>query len=372
MFRSSTFLAVLIAIALGVWLYMGDVVIGGQGQPDDAGDPTAIAEPASSEGTDQDPDDDAVAVRVYRSIAQPRQAAVVVRGRTEADDRVHLRAETEGLIIDVAVERGDAVDAGDLVCRIDAAAREATLLQWQAQYEQAEADFAATSELADKGFAAETRVRALRAARDAAKAGVEQARLDLERTEMRAPFAGAVEALPVRRGARLGLGDVCAEIVQVDPMLAVVAVSEQEVGHLADGMTATVRLVTGEEASGPISFISKAADPATRTFRVEVELDNPHQALRSGVTSEVTIPLEPEPAHLLPPSAISLADDGTVGVKLAIDGRAVFTRVEILGDSGDGLWLGGLPETADVIVVGHEYVVDGGRIDETRIDGSSS
>lgn len=367
MFKSSTFLAVLIAMALGVWLYMGNVVIGGQGQPDDADDAAATSEPAPAAAAD-----DAVAVRVFQSVAQPRQAAVVVRGRTEADDRVHLRAETEGLIIEVAVERGDTVDAGDLVCRIDAAAREATLLQWQAQYEQAEADFAAALELADRGFAAETRVRALRAARDAAKAGVEQARIDLQRIEMRAPFAGTIEALPVRRGARLGVGDVCAEIVQVDPMLAVVAVSEQEVGHLATGMPANVRLVTGEEANGPITFISRAADPATRTFRVEVQLDNPDQALRSGVTSEVIIPLEPELAHLLPPSAISLADDGTVGVKLAVEGRAVFTGVQILGDSGDGLWLGGLPETADVIVVGHEYVVDGGRITETRIDPTSS
>ena len=155
-------------------------------------------------------------------------------------------------------------------------------------------------------------------------------------------------------------------------MLAVVAVSEQEVGYLATGMPADVRLVTGEDARGAISFISKAANAATRTFRVEVELANPDQALRSGVTSEVIIPLDPEPAHLLPPSAISLADDGSVGIKLAIDGRAVFTRVQILGDSGDGLWLGGLPETADVIVVGHEYVIDGGRITETRIDGTSS
>ena len=371
MFKSSTFLAVLIAVALGVWLYMGDIVIGGQGQLDTADSADATSEPASSDA-DEALADDAIAVRVFRSIAQPRQAAIVVRGQTEADDRVHVRAETEGLIAEVAVERGDRVEAGDLLCRIDTAAREATLLQWQAQYEQDEADFAAASELADKGFAAATRVRALRAARDAAKAGVEQARLDLERTEMRAPFAGTVEDLPVRRGARLALGDVCAEIVQIDPMLAVVAVSEQEVGHLVTGMPADVRLVTGEDARGAISFISKAANAATRTFRVEVELANPDQALRSGVTSEVIIPLDPEPAHLLPPSAISLADDGSVGIKLAIDGRAVFTRVQILGDSGDGLWLGGLPETADVIVVGHEYVIDGGRITETRIDGTSS
>ncbi len=358
MFKPSTIIAVLLTLAIGAWLYSGEIVIGGQGAQDNGApqDDPETAEPAT-----------AVPVRVARVDARDRYAEVTLRGRSEAEDMVDVRAETTGLVERVAVTRGDAVARGDILCQIEPGAREATLLQWQAQYEQADADYAAAAQLAESGFAAETRVRALRAARDAALAGVHQAELDLQRTKVRAPFDGTVERLPADPGHHLQVGDICAMVVDTDPMLIVTQASEREVGHLAEGLDAKVTLVDGSETNGKISFIARTADEATRTFRVEVTVDNADGAIKSGLTSRITVTLPPVQAHYVPPSALSLADNGEVGVKIVEDGVARFLPVALLADDRDGVWIGGLPDAIDLIVVGGEYVTDGTPVDVSMV-----
>jgi multidrug efflux system membrane fusion protein len=157
--------------ALGVWLSTGSVTIGG------SGDTTpALAEERATQAA---ADGQAIPVQVGRFSAIPRQENLILRGRTEARDRVDVRAEIVGTVQELAVRKGDSVAVGDLLCRIDSRTREATLAQAAAQLEQAAADFEAASTLSQKGFAAKTRVRALRAQRDAAQAAVEAAEWDL-------------------------------------------------------------------------------------------------------------------------------------------------------------------------------------------------
>ncbi len=109
-----------------------------------------------------------------------------------------------------------------------------------------------------------------------------------------------------------------------------------------------------------MTFISRAADPNTRTFRVEVEVPNKDLKIRDGQTAEIVIAAEGKAAHLLPQSVLTLNDDGELGVRVVTkDNEADFVPVGVLRDSVDGIWLSGLPDNADVIVIGQEYVVAG-------------
>ena len=349
--RFSYILAAAILIALGAWLYTGDIVVGGRGDSE-----PAIAEQNAASAPEARP----LRVKVERIVAQTRRDALLLRGRTEAENRVTLRAETEGTIELVAVDKGDMVAAGDLLCRIETRTRKARLAEAEARLVQAQADFEAAEKLADKGFTAQTRVRVLRALRDAARANVEAAEWDLARTEIVAPSAGIVETLDVRKGSLLSVGDICAALVDIDPMLAVAQVSERELGGLSLGMPAQVKPVTGGTFDGTISYIAPAADPATRTFRIEITLDNASGALRDGITSEIAIPLASQMAHKFSPAVLVLGDDGVIGVRsVDSDNRVVFHVVRLLGDGGDGVWVSGLPETVDLIVRGQEYVTEG-------------
>ncbi|MEM8877577.1 MAG: efflux RND transporter periplasmic adaptor subunit [Pseudomonadota bacterium] len=349
--RNSFLLALLIAIGLGVWLSTGSVTVGGSGD-----DTPALAEQkAEANGNGGD----AISVQVQRFVATPRREDLILRGRTEANDRVEVRAETEGTVEQLAVRKGDVVTPGQLLCRIDSRTRRAILAQQKAQLEQATADYEAAASLSKKGFAAETRVRALRAQRDAAQAAVEAAEWDLSRVSVTAPIGGVIEELPVRQGSLLHGGDLCAKIVDPDPMLAVAQVSEQDLSGLTLGMSATVSPVTGGTFSGEIAFIAPASEVATRTFRVDILLANPDGALRDGVTSEIVIPLAERSAHLVPPSVLVLSDAGDVGVhSVNSENRVRFLAVDIIADTRQGVWVSGLPDEVTIITVGQEYVGD--------------
>ena len=352
--RKSYILALALLVAVGAWLYSGSVVIGGRG-----GDIPSIAEQQAADGKTA-----AQRVGVRHLAAQERQAHLLLRGRTEARDRVEVRAETDGVIEDLAVAKGDHVKPGDLLCRLDTRTRKAQLAQAQAQLAQADADFEAAAKLAQNGYAAETRVRTLKAQRDAAAAVVEAVEWDIARTEIRAPIAGSVETLDVREGTLLRAGDICAGLVDVDPMLAVAQASERELAGLNAGAAAIVQPVTGGEYAGNVSFIAPAADSATRTFRVEVTLDNADGGLRDGITSAITIPLKAVRAHKFAPSALVLRDDGLVGVRTVGEGNKVaFHAATIIGDDPDGVWVAGLPDEIDLIVRGQDYVVEGAPVE---------
>ena len=109
-----------------------------------------------------------------------------------------------------------------------------------------------------------------------------------------------------------------------------------------------------------MTFLSRSADPLTRTFRVELQVPNADLSIRDGQTAEILIAAEGADAHLLPASALTLNDDGDLGVRLvAEDSTAQFAPLRVLRDTADGIWVAGLPETANVITVGQEYVTDG-------------
>ena len=121
---------------------------------------------------------------------------------------------------------------------------------------------------------------------------------------------------------------------------------------------------------GTVSFVSRSADPTTRTFRVEIEVENADLSIRDGQTAEIGIQADGESAHLLPQSALTLDDAGQLGVRLVRDARAAFAPVSVLRDAPDGIWIVGLPAEAEVIVVGQEFVTDGVAVDVTYREAS--
>jgi multidrug efflux system membrane fusion protein len=102
------------------------------------------------------------------------------------------------------------------------------------------------------------------------------------------------------------------------------------------------------------------ADEATRTFTVELEVENRDGQLRAGGTAELRVPAEVVLAHRISPSLLTLDDAGNVGVKIVNDqGEVEFVVADIALSSYDGVWLAGLPETATIITVGQGYVAPG-------------
>jgi len=204
-----------------------------------------------------------------------------------------------------------------------------------------------------------------------AQAAVAGAERQLEQLKINAPFSGLLETDAAELGSLLQPGSPCATIIQLDPVKLVAFVAEGDVAKIEVGALAGGRLASGEEVRGRVTFLSRSSEDATRTFRVEITVRNADLAIRGGETADILVAAEGRKAHLLPQSALTLDDNGELGVRTLGEGNVVeFTPVTLIRDAIEGVYLGGLPDSVDVIVVGQEYVVSGVTVAPTFEEAS--
>jgi len=375
---------------------------------------TAAPTPSSEEIEEK-----VVSVIARRSEAQTIDSAVVLRGDTRAARQVELRSETSGQVISEPLRKGTFVESGQVMCQIDIGTREISLADAQARLAEvraripetesripeaearieeaksrlteAQINLNAAEKLAEGGYASESRVaNATAAVRSAeagvrsaeaglnlamsgleniqasiqsAEAGVASARREIEKLEITAPFGGILESDTAEIGSLMQPGSLCGTIIQLDPIVVAGFVPEADVNRINEGVRAGARLIDGTMVQGTVSFLSRSADPKTRTFLVEIEVANTDLRIRDGQTADILIEADGALAHLLPQSALTLSNDGTLGVRIVTpEGTAKFTPVKLLRDTAQGVWLGGLPAVANVILVGQEYVTEGSAV----------
>lgn len=350
--KRSQLIAGLIALAAIGWLLSGQI---------EAQDETAATTEAARPG----PEEAALPqVRVRRQAAEPRTSEIVLRGRTAASRIVQVSAETHGTVAELFVKKGTVVEAGTPILRLSSEDREARLRQARALADQRRLEYEAASKLAEKGYRAETALADARAKLEEANAAVAAMEIDIEHTLIRAPFEGVVDTLPVEIGDFLTTGDPVATVVDLNPILIVGQLSERDVGTVTTGDRGSARLINGSTVSGTVRYISATADEATRTFRLELEVENPDRRIVQGLSSEIRLPVKELPAHLVSPAILTLADDGQLGVKTVNAEDVVeFHPVTIIDHGPEGVWIAGLPPLATVITVGQEFVVAGQRVE---------
>ncbi len=299
-------------------------------------------------------------VRVQVMTNTPHAAELTLRGRTEAELKVLLKSETAGRVSAVPTGKGQPVKAGDVICQLDVGARQAQLDQARARLRQTKLEYDAAIELSRKGHRSETQVAAAKATYEGAEAGARAAEDELRKTGIAAPFDGIVDNRMVQVGDYMTPGTPCAWVVGADPFHVVGAVSESQIRHVQPGTLGSAALITGETVDGKVTFLASAADPATRTFRIEMTVPNPGGTLRDGVTADIRIHSNAVPAMRVSPAILSLDEQNRVGVKTVDAGSVVrFVPVAIIADDKDGMWISGIPDNAQVIIVGQDYVKDG-------------
>lgn len=325
---------------------------------DASGDQEATDEPAGDEADAVQTD--AVSVVALASSAREIDSAVVVRGQTEAMRQVDLRAETSGKVVSVPIEKGALITEGQIICELEIGTREVTLAEARARLAEAQINLNAAEKLSEGGYAAETRVLSARAGMQSAQAAVAAAQSAIDDVKITAPFDGILESSSAELGSLLQPGGLCATVVQLDPIKLVGFVSEADVSRAEVGARAGARLAAGGEVMGSVTFVSRSSDPVTRTFRIEAQVPNPELSIRDGQTAEILIASAGRKAHLLPQSSLTLNDEGKLGVRV-VDAqmRADFVAVDMLRDTLEGVWVSGLPDQANVIIVGQDYVVKG-------------
>lgn len=347
--KSSHRWALLFALIAVVW------IVSGRFLPT----PGAAPEPQRAEAaSEQAP----LTVEVLPVRVTARPARLALPGHTEASAVVNVAARTGGIVEATPRPEGATVKKGDVLCRLDDGARGAQLEAAQAALASARRDYEAALKLFREGHATKARLQQLKARLDEAAARVKQLKLDIAHTRVLAPIDGVLAAQVAKVGDLLSPGKPCARVVALDPLKVVARASEVEIRRIRPGAPATARLVTGHRLSGRITYIAPRGDPATHTFRIEMEASNP-QGARAQVSARMSIVLTPQPAALLPLSAIVLDDAGRLGVHIVNkDDTVAFVPVKVLDETREGAWVGGLEDGTRVIVTGQHYVLAGQKV----------
>ena len=250
-------------------------------------------------------------VATMKSVAIPYQPLIKLKSTTISETRVDVRAKTSGEVVSIGARQGNFVEGDSVLCSL----------------------------------------------------GI----VELNRTEVKAPFSGNLEKI-VKPGNFLERGQVCATIIQLDPITFVAEVPESDINKVKVGQTVNLNLITGERIDGSLSFVSKSASSQTRTFKVEAEVNNINGQIRDGITSEMIIRTSKIMAHRISPSILMLNDKGLLGIKVIENIDIVkFKEVRILEDSEEGIWVMGIPENADLIVQGQGFVEDGQQVLVSKI-----
>ena len=358
--KKSVIIAIIITVGAGAWIFSGQFANSAR----DTGDGEIAVQTASQQPA-------ALAkVRVAKLVATPRVNLLTINGRTEASRSIQIRAETDSRVNEIYINKGDRVETGQLIARLALDDRRAKLAEAEALLRQRNIEHSAAEQLQVKGFRSQTSLAAALAQLDGARAVVERMRIDIARTEIRAPFSGIIGNQHAEVGDYLQSGDIAATIIDLDPIVVVGYATEREVGQLQIGILGKSQIVGVAPVEGVVSYVAHVADAGTRTYRFELEVDNPDNSIRDGLTSVISVATQSDKGHLVSPSVLTLADSGAIGIKIVnAEQQVEFLPVEILADTPEGVWLGGLPEAITLITVGQDFVVPGQPVEAVEAAG---
>lgn len=239
------------------------------------------------------------------SNAEMFQPLIRLKATTQSEARVNVRAKTSGEVVKIGAKQGQFVEKDFILCSL----------------------------------------------------GI----VELNRTEVKAPFSGYLEQI-VKPGNFLERGQVCATIIQLNPITFIAEVPEFNINKVEPGQNVILSLITGEIVEGNLTFVSKSASDSTRTFKVESQVTNINGTIRDGITAEMTIKTKKLLAHQISPSILMLNDDGKLGIRSVKNSIVEFHEVEILEDSETGIWITGIPGSIELIVQGQGFVENGQKV----------
>jgi len=341
--------------------------------------------------------------------------SIILQGQTTHNKKINVKSQTTGNIIEINFIRGDKVSKDDDLIKISMENRLELLNSSKKDLERLkkelelneknkknllsqnkeliklyEIEYASAKQLIDKGLSSKSKLSLASFNLANAKADQEDIKikyesqlsniesqianvksqlknieLDIGNTSISAPFDGVISDKMIEVSEFITPGNILFTIIDLNPIKVQGYLSEFDVNKVKVGTKAVIENSNGIKKTGKISFISPSAETSTRTFEITIEASNSDLSFKSGITTKITIAGSELKAHKIPPSILTLLDDGTVGVKaLDNDSIVIFYPTTTVKDTIDGMWVSGLPDEVALIVTGQEYVNIGDKISE--------
>lgn len=302
-------------------------------------------------------------VRVTSMSADIVNRVVSLYGRTEPDRMATLRSEVQSKVVAIFAQEGQRVSKGQKILAMDENDLQQRLISAKATLKQRQIELQGAKSLGKQGYQSQTNLAQAQANVESALAAVEGLQLALMHTQIIAPFDGILNERYVEVGDLLRQGDKIAMVVDLDPLIVTADVTENNVQQLELGQMANGRMVSGQTLEGQIRYISSVSNMGTNTFKIEVAVDNAEYKYLSGMSTELTIPLQKTWAIKVTPAVMALDESGTIGVKTVEDSIVKFVPIDMIKSDSQGVWLAGMGQQADVITLGQGFVRDGDKVE---------
>ncbi|HQW82579.1 MAG TPA: efflux RND transporter periplasmic adaptor subunit [Pseudomonadota bacterium] len=282
-----------------------------------------------------------------------------------AERAANLVSENGGEVLNIYVEEGDRVAAGQVLARIDGERARLALAQTTSIAKRLDHEAQRASLLLDKHMIAADAVERAGFERDAQRAAVALAALSLGKSEIRAPYAGVITRRHIKSGQWLSPNGLAFEIADFDDLVADVPVPEKELAGLRTGqpVAVTADAFRGGEFLGQVERIGAIVDAASGTANVRISIDEADTPLRPGQFVRIAIERERIADALLLPKSALMMGGRQPEVFTVAQGKAHRQPV-VLGGEQDG-WvqlLGGLAEGAHVVQLGQSQLSDGDAV----------
>jgi membrane fusion protein (multidrug efflux system) len=307
-----------------------------------------------------------VKVGVEEVVPTPMRDVLLLPGETEAWQDVLVPADTGGTVEWIGPREGDPVKQGELVAKIDVASLKAALDRAQAAYDLAVQLSERREQLYERKIINKEELDKTLTEETLAEGNLRQARVEYERGFLKSPITGMVNDLFVDEGEFVDRGSPFMEVVHVDKIKVNVNVPELDVRYIEVDTKAlvTIDAFPGRQIIGTIEFVAYKADPATKTFHVQVVVENPEHDIRPGMIARVAF-LRRIIDDAVAAPLFALVDKGGERLVYVVEDGVAHARTVTIGViEGDRVQITkGLEPGDKLIVTGQTEVEEGMRVE---------
>lgn len=370
--NKSVVTAAVILVVLALWMLSGLIPGSSKAQQsenagsDSASSQNNATESASNSDADHSGGDAErlMKVQVVQTSAEARTREISLQGQLDPLRRLHLVAQTSGAVEALPTSKGSRVKQGDVLVKLALDTKETDLAEANAQVSAARAEQKAAARLQKSGLQSNLSAQQAKARLASAVAARDRISLQIKQTQISAPFDAILNDVLVEEGELVERGMPVADLIDDSAFILSATATQQTVSQIEIGQPVRAKLITGEELTGKITFLSQVADSNTRSFSIEAQLDDSTEGLTSGISASLIIPVESITAFQVSASAMALGENGEIGIKTVnTENRVEFHPVEIVSTDTNGAWVIGIPDGARVITLGQGFVNAGDEVE---------
>lgn len=296
-------------------------------------------------------------------------------GTLEAERDAEVVAKVGGVVEQLFVEEGDHVKAGQVLAKLDDARLRLEVKRAEANLARLEQEYRRTKQLHESQLVSAEAHERLAFELDAMRADLDMARLQLDYTEIRAPFEGIVAERHIKVGNMITQNDAAFRVTTYDPLIVRLHVPERELNKLAPRQPAQLRVdaMPGKTFAGTVDRVSPVVNAGTGTFAVTIAVSTDSGTLKPGMFGRVQIIHDTRSDTLLVPRNAVITEDARSAVFVVRDGVAQRQVVRTgYVNNGSIEIVEGLQAGDKVITVGQNSLKDGARVAITNGDDAPS